>query len=98
MEDLKEELKEEYVLRCAKICQEGYSKLSFSKEEIRTELMEKYRNNGNEKEVSGLIIKIERAVFDFLDIKMSRGQRSFGWPHYHEETLMKEINTALQQA
>lgn len=91
-------ISEDYLQRCIEICQGGYSKLSFSKEMIRIELMEKYSLNGNKEELSRLIALCEETVFDFLDPVMSRGNRSFGWPEYHELELKNRLSTALQGA
>jgi hypothetical protein len=87
-----------YLQRCIEICQGGYSKLSFSKEEIRAELIERYGLNGNREEVSKLITLCEETIFNFLDPLMCQGSRSFGWPEYHEQELRKKLNTALQIA
>ena len=92
------EIGEDYLRKCIEIGHGGYSKLSFSKEEIRIELIGRYGLNGNREEVSKLITLCEKTIFDFLDIKMSRGNRSFGWPEYHEQELRNRINTALQEA
>ena len=89
---------EDYLQRCAEICREGYCKLSFNREKIKEELINKYGINGNKDYVSGLIAICDQIVFDFLDVAMSRGNRSFGWPEYHEQELRNRINTALQEA
>jgi len=93
---IKREISEDYIQRCVQLCQGGYSKLSDSKEKIRTGLMEKYGLNGNSEEVSRLIAICEETIFNFLDIKMSNGKRSFGWPNYHEKELREILSTALQ--
>jgi hypothetical protein len=91
-----EEIADDYLKRCVEICQGGYSKLSVSKKEIRMELMEKYVLDGNKEEVSRLITLCEETIFEFLDIKMANGKRSFSWPKYHESELRNRLSTALQ--
>lgn len=92
------EMSEDYLQRCAEICRDGYGKLSLNREKIKEELISKYGINGNKNHVPELIAICDQVVFDFLDVVMSRGSRSFGWPDYHEQELRNRISIALQSA
>jgi len=85
---LKRRIAEEYIFRCRIIGANGYTKLSFQRQQIKEDLLNFFGDHGNgEKE---LISLYDEAIFDFLDYEL-RGARSFIWPQYHEKGLRKRL-------
>lgn len=94
--DLKEKLIEEYLNRCRIICREGYSKLDYQRENIKKYILGYFIDGHNKEKISELVNICDKTLFDFLDIEMSRGRRTFGWPNFHEKEMKRLLNNALQ--
>jgi len=98
--NLAEQLKEEYLRRCADYCNHGgYSRLEFEREKIRREMVDKYGVNGNREEIFRKIMICEETVFSFLEELSKQKFRHYMWiTDFYEKKLIGRLNTALQEA
>jgi len=99
-----EKIVDEYLSRCRKSCDNGcYYGLRKDQEILRTGTFDSFKIDGHgsrrKKEdlegISAALGKCEQILFDFF-LELSKTERIFGWPKYHEPELRKRINTALQ--
>lgn len=97
--EFKDELKEEYLKQCINSCNlGGYSRLTSEKSVISGNIIKKYINNGNEKNISRLVLLCEKEVFSFLNkLVTEEFQRIFSWPEESEKKLRNQIDEIFKK-
>jgi predicted transcriptional regulator len=90
-----EKIIKEYLLHCANICnRRGSYSLYLSKESIRKLLIDKFKNNDYNFELSDLIKICEEEVFSYID----KNKGLYGWAIVDEEELMSRIKNRIDIA
>lgn len=94
--EIEERVMEKYLQVCREICDDkGYNKLSSCRKEVKEEVLKSFRRNGDGQDlekISRLLNKFDMAIFHYLEkYVMNRGNRPFGWPDWHEDSIRAEM-------
>ncbi len=97
--DFTEFLQEQYLRQCSWRCNHGgYTRLESEKEQIRSNLVNKYGINGNKEGVLRQVMICEKTVFSFLEELSEDKFRHYMWiADFHKEELTSRLSNALRE-